>query len=251
MPPRSNLFQDVVAIIHAHMAEGATVEESALLRNRVTGRRREVDVVIQREAAGHTVTVGVEASSTGRPASVTWVEQMIGKHSDLPTDKLVLVSETGFTPQAREYAEAKGVVALAPEDLTSDDPSFVVVNRLRSIWPKSVVLTPTRAPRVAVRRPDDELKWFRAMPDHMLFFGDGSVAGTVEDVVRAFFEGAELLWLWERLGLASIERSTTKEFMFPVGPNPPLAVHTQDDERSRQLYARWELASYTVRVRWS
>jgi hypothetical protein len=33
MPRRSNLFQDVVAIIHRHMAEGATVEESAMLLN--------------------------------------------------------------------------------------------------------------------------------------------------------------------------------------------------------------------------
>ena len=31
VPRRSNLFQNVVGIIHAHMAEGATVEESALL----------------------------------------------------------------------------------------------------------------------------------------------------------------------------------------------------------------------------
>lgn len=65
-PNRSNLFEEVVAVIHAHMAEAATVEESAMLRNRATGRLREVDVVIRANTGGHAVVVSVDASSWRR-----------------------------------------------------------------------------------------------------------------------------------------------------------------------------------------
>jgi hypothetical protein len=94
MPRRTNVFQEVVAIIHEHMAVGATVEESAMLVNRATKRRREVDVVIRGKQATHDVVVGVEATKGNRMASVEWVERMIGKHQNLPTDKLVLVSQS-------------------------------------------------------------------------------------------------------------------------------------------------------------
>jgi hypothetical protein len=40
----------------------------------------------------------------------------------MPLGLLVLVSENGFTDEARELAERAGAVPLAPEDLTGDDP---------------------------------------------------------------------------------------------------------------------------------
>jgi hypothetical protein len=61
---------------------------------------------------------------------------MIGKHQNLPTDKLVLIAESGFRRQARDAAEAAGVATFAPDDLDADDPSLQVVNQLRSLWPK-------------------------------------------------------------------------------------------------------------------
>ena len=44
MPPRFNLFQDVVAIIERHKAAGTVIKESAELIDRDTGEKREVDV---------------------------------------------------------------------------------------------------------------------------------------------------------------------------------------------------------------
>lgn len=120
MPKRTNLFQEVVEIIHEHMAGDATVEPSAMLRNKRTGY--EVDVVLRSRSAGYEIVISVEAMGRSRPASVEWVEQMVYKHKDLPTSKLVLVAEKGFSPQARALAEAEGVAALAPEDLRTATP---------------------------------------------------------------------------------------------------------------------------------
>lgn len=156
-----------------------------MLLNRVTGEEREVDFVIRGRAAGHEVVVGVEASGRRRKASAEWFEQMIGKHKNLPTDKVVLVAEAGFADQARQLAESEGVVAVAAEDLSSGDPAYVVVNRLRSIWPKTVSLSPERV-RVFVRRPGEEnVVWFKALPDHVVYFEDGEEFGALIQVLQA------------------------------------------------------------------
>jgi len=54
------------------MAGGATVTESDFLVNRVTGERREVDVVIRLEVGPYPVMVCVEATSGKRRADSTW-----------------------------------------------------------------------------------------------------------------------------------------------------------------------------------
>ena len=142
VPKRTNLFQEVVEIIHGHMAEDATVEASAMLRDGRTGYDREVDVVIRSRSAGYEIVVSVEAVGRSRKATVEWVEQVVRKHQHLPTNKLVLVAERGFSEQARAVAESEGAVALAPEDLTGDDPAGRVVSTIRSLWPKVVTFNP-------------------------------------------------------------------------------------------------------------
>ncbi|MGH9194160.1 MAG: restriction endonuclease, partial [Acidimicrobiia bacterium] len=213
MPKRTNLFQQVVALIHTHMARGASVEESAMLVNRVTGEEREVDVAIRAVTAGHEVTVAVEARSSRRRADASWVEGMLGKHANLPTDKLVLVSQSGFTRQARMLAEEKGAAALEPSDLTGADPAGRVVNRLKSIWPKIVSLSPERA-QVTVERPEGE-KWFKAPADLWLYLPDGTELGNLQEFIQASVQAS---WekLMEDIGLRDIARSIDRYFTVEI-----------------------------------
>ena len=235
MPRRSNLFQEVVAIIHAHMAEGAVVEESALLVNRLTGEQREVDVVIRSETAGHPFVIGVEASALGRKASADWVEQMVGKHKNLPTDKLVLVAEGGFTRQATELAAAEGVITLSPEDVSESDPTYSVVNSLRSAWPKTVALTPERV-QVHVQRPgEDKVIWFRGEPDLGFVLEDGSEIGPLIDVLQGVME-ANMPAIVDQLGLTDVSEDTDAWFTLQVGP--PWTVPVEGVGRT--VHVRWE-----------
>jgi restriction endonuclease len=93
-----------------------------MLANRLTGEPREIDVVLRATAAGHETMIVIEAASRRRKAAVDWVEQMIGKHKNLPTDNVVLVAEAGFTRQARKLALAAGMIPLTPESLRGPDP---------------------------------------------------------------------------------------------------------------------------------
>jgi hypothetical protein len=189
MPRRTNAFQQVVTILHAHVSGDATVEESAMLVNRVTGEEREVDVVIRSRLAGHEVAIGVEA--TMMKGNSPWVERMIGKHVDLPTDRLVLVAEKGFSKPAERYAERKGVATITPRLFDEADPELRIVGRVQRMWPKGVEMTPIPPEelRIWVRKPDGSALTVRDAPlDGLLYFADGAVITTHGKALSTLFE---------------------------------------------------------------
>lgn len=87
-----------------------------MLVDRAIGGEREVDVVIQGNFGGHDVLVSVECQASSRKATVEWVERMAMKHSTLPTSKLVLVAQNGFTGTATRKAEHLGVSTFSLEE---------------------------------------------------------------------------------------------------------------------------------------
>ena len=233
MPKRRNLFQDVVEIIHRHMSVDAVVESPAMLQHKATGKEREVDVVIRSSVGGHEVVVSVEATAKGRPATVEWVEQMLGKHRELPTNKLVLVSESGFSADGRTLAETGGAVPWAPEDLAEGDPVLKIVNNLRAIWPKTVALTPERA-RITVRRPDGTDASFWAPANLDIYLETGEQVGTLLDCLMGFIN-QHFPTIMEDMGLVDIAENRDQHFDLRIGP---LSVNLNDDELA--LCARYE-----------
>lgn len=123
MPQRSNEFQKLIYLLHSHFSVDAIVTESKMLRDRRTQREVEVDIVIETSISGYPISVGIECVSGSRPATVEWVNEMKGKHEDLPLDKLVLVSKSGFTTNAREKALAHGFEVLTLSD--AEDANWV------------------------------------------------------------------------------------------------------------------------------
>lgn len=121
MPARSNEFQRLVALLTATMRGTATVTESAMLKDAITDESREVDVLISGTAGSYPICIGIEVSAVSRPADVGWVEKMSGKHANLPTDKLILVSESGFTKAAHAKASALRIETLTVEEACEAD----------------------------------------------------------------------------------------------------------------------------------
>jgi hypothetical protein len=232
VPKRTNLFQEVVAIIYETLAGDASKSESAMLPNLLTGELREVDVVLRAQTAGHEMVLAIEAAGRARRPCVDWVEQMIGKHKNLPTDKVVLVSETGFSKQARALALAEQMVPLTPETLASDDPVGEIVNAIPSLWPKTISLKPAGA-RVWVDRPGEGIKWFRAPADLDVVREDGrSIA--LRDVFFQLLE-ANLPRVLAQIGLARIADDIERFFVLRVGPGWTVKV----DSAPQAMYARW------------
>ncbi|MDI9973365.1 restriction endonuclease [Rhodococcus sp. IEGM 1307] len=187
MPQRSNLFQELVAIIHAHISDDATVTESAMVIDRATGKRREVDVYIERDVAGDPVVVSVECRDHKRsPQSVEWVEQMHGKHATLPTHKLILVSKSGFTRQAEAKAAALNIKTVTPHE-DPDGWGTDIVNNLNSVWAKTFRARPQEVV-LSIQQSDGTVVHVSNRIDESesplsLFYPDGTFRMTAADLV--------------------------------------------------------------------
>ena len=121
MPKRTSPFQRMIAMLSAALGTGAKVTEPALVKDRVTGEEREVDVLIEGVVGGYPMTIGVEVNEKSKPASGTWVEAQRGRYQDLPIDKLVLVSRKGFYKPALVKAAAHRIDALTIEEALDND----------------------------------------------------------------------------------------------------------------------------------
>jgi hypothetical protein len=235
MPPRTNTFQAIVAILHRHLMGDAAVEESALLENRLTHERREVDVVIRTEVpVGYPVVISVEATRRRRKATVEWVEQLVEKHRFLPTDKLILVSSGGFSAAARATAEANGALPLSPEDLVDEKAEARIVGRLRSLWPKLLALTPETFV-VHVERPDGSSVHFRGLPDHLLYVDPDTPVATLNGFAHLFIQ-KRFSEVAEQLGMREVSEDMDARFRLESdGPH----ASGEGSER-RELLVRWE-----------
>jgi len=118
MPRRSNLLQRTVKLIEEAKGGFLTIDESALLPDKETGEKREVDIILKGTLNSHPITVSFEVVDRSRKIDSGWVEQMLRKHQTLPTDKLILVSGSGFTKPARKKAEYNHVKII---DLSGGD----------------------------------------------------------------------------------------------------------------------------------
>jgi hypothetical protein len=106
MPKRTTPFQAMVRMVREHYVQPhVTITESKFLRDAVTGIEREVDVVIEGELDGEPMVISAEVIEHNRPTTLTWVEQMLRKHRDLPTNRLLLVSKSGFSAKALSLIE--------------------------------------------------------------------------------------------------------------------------------------------------
>ncbi len=105
-------MQNAVKILEQQKNDYLKLEESAMLLDRETECPREVDIVLRGQINGHSIIVSVEVRDRKRPADSPWVEQMLAKHECLLTNKLILVSASGFSKAALQKAKAKNVDAV-------------------------------------------------------------------------------------------------------------------------------------------
>lgn len=126
MPRRTTPFQSMIRALQSTVQPGATVTESKFLKDGITGELREVDVVVETLVGPYPLILSFECTSGARPVDVGWVEEMHGKHQTLPTDKLFLVSQHGFTAPAKAKAHSHNHVALSLAGIDKQDWAALV-----------------------------------------------------------------------------------------------------------------------------
>jgi hypothetical protein len=122
MPKRSNEFQALIARIYLQLAaHGAQVTESVLLRERTSNAEREVDVLIEQVVVGHRIRIAVECRDRKDKDDITWIDDLIGRFSDLEIDRVIAVSSSGFTKTAASKAAAHRIDVLTLEEANETD----------------------------------------------------------------------------------------------------------------------------------
>lgn len=169
---RSTPFHAIVRLVRQQLAQpGVTVTESKFLRDTVLGIEREVDIVVEGEFDGEPMVISIEVIERGRSATLSWVQEMIAKHRGLPTNRLLLVSKSGFTRNALAAVgrEAGRVQALRPELIMVDGQP--VVKRLFAI---AINYAPTGC-KLHVRPRSDEQIVVVGTPDTDVYGADGTL----------------------------------------------------------------------------
>lgn len=189
MPQRTNEFQQLVYLLKRQMAGDAVVTESKLLADRISGLATEVDICIEFSKAGHAVVLSLECRDHSRPATVEWVREMQGKHANLPTSALILVSRSGFTKGALLTAAGLGIATM---DLQQGDERAVerVVGKAGSLWGKSIQFAPTKVV-VTVRRGDTTTERVSVVDDTFVFDASGEYLGTMKESIEPVLHKTE------------------------------------------------------------
>jgi hypothetical protein len=213
VPKRTNTFQEAVAIVHRHLAPELDIEESYMLRDLVDDEEREVDTVITASAASYKLVISIEASAQRRPAARPWVEQQIKKHETLPTNLLVLVSESGFSRPALRLAERSNVATITPETLATPKRDYQIVTRLSSVWSKVASLTPTAA-ALWIEIPTGTAL-FPSTEDTLVRLVDSTPVGTLREVLGGIIEG-NLNTIVQQMGIAEIAKDLDTTFEMAI-----------------------------------
>jgi hypothetical protein len=114
MRRHSKILENVVAAVETALrsVDGTTVIPNAMVRDRVTGELRQIDVLVSVPASGRTIRLALEVKDHDRPLAATAIDGAIGKLRDLDVDMLRIVSRSGFTRAARARAVALGIETL-------------------------------------------------------------------------------------------------------------------------------------------
>lgn len=103
MPRKGTDFHRLVEELEGNLfaVPGATIQSPGYLRDKVTGRKREHDIVITYMLTPHRMfVVAVECRDRRRPVDDTQVEAFARKCSKTGVDKGIIVSSSGFAPEA-------------------------------------------------------------------------------------------------------------------------------------------------------
>ncbi|HEX7165528.1 MAG TPA: hypothetical protein VF230_00975 [Acidimicrobiales bacterium] len=235
MPRRTTDRQKALYLLRTALApEGWVVTESEELHDPVVNVLREVDVVARSRLNEIDIVVSFEVIDRVRKAELPWVEQMITKHEHLETNRLVLVSWSGFTGAARTKAASHASVTLMePVTRTKGDP------RTLALYADRVSMT-VQMVKATMRLPDGTTPRHRLFPDNAVYNAEGDEVGTLLDVAVKFLEneafGRQILTEAhnrdDRQGLRGFEAG------FGLGSGQPLYLR---DEPTGELHAIEEL----------
>lgn len=124
MTRKSNAFQKAIFYIHDQLKDSnAIVTESAEIGegNLEPTIKREIDVLIEKRDDNKVSRIAIECRDRMNTDDIQWIDCLIGKYINLPVDRIIAVSKSGFTKSATKKANAFGIELRTLKEITSLD----------------------------------------------------------------------------------------------------------------------------------
>jgi hypothetical protein len=98
-------YQEAVALLYEQMEGIGEVRRNVFLPDLVTGQRRQVDVMIELNERGHSLSMLIDAKFHSSPLDVKDIEEVASLSRAVGANKAIIVASNGFTSPA--VAKAK------------------------------------------------------------------------------------------------------------------------------------------------
>lgn len=124
MSRKSNAFQKTILFIHQQLENSdAVVTESYLLEeiNIKVKVKREIDILIEKVINGVTRRIAIECRDRSAKDDIIWIDGLMGKFQNLNVDKVIAVSSSGFSKNAKLKAESNNIELRTINEIESMD----------------------------------------------------------------------------------------------------------------------------------
>lgn len=101
-------YQEAVATLYDQAEGFGKVTRNVLVADKVTGQSRQIDVLIEIEAKGHSMKLVVDAEFHSVPIDVREVEAVLALADAVRANKVVIVAANGWTSPAKKKADHTG-----------------------------------------------------------------------------------------------------------------------------------------------
>jgi hypothetical protein len=101
-------YQDAVGELYEQLDDLGTVHRSVTIPDKVTGQPRQLDVLIEMEAYGHTLRMVVDAKFYNEKIDVKDVEEVLALAESVNANQVVIVAANGWSEPAGKKAAHHG-----------------------------------------------------------------------------------------------------------------------------------------------
>jgi hypothetical protein len=97
-------YQEAVGELYTKLEKMGSVKRNIFLPDKITGQKRQIDVLLEAEIGGHEVIILIDAKLRSAPVDVKDVEEIIELATAVKANKAVIVTNNGWTKPAETKA---------------------------------------------------------------------------------------------------------------------------------------------------
>lgn len=101
-------YQEAVAVLYEQAEGFGNVRRNVMVPDKITGQSRQIDVLIEIEAKGHSLKMVVDAKFHTTPIGVREVESVLALADAVGANKAIVVAANGWTEPAKRKADHVG-----------------------------------------------------------------------------------------------------------------------------------------------